>query len=184
MIKINLLPFRAARKKENIRRQISVAVLLVFATAMIILWSHFTIMARVEEKNKDAAEMKTRIEELQVSVKEVNKFKKKKEELEKKLEVINSLEKSRKGPLNLLVKLSDCIPDKAWLTKFTQKGLGITMEGVALDNETISLFLQSMEKKQYFTNVELESTSQVVQKGKVYQKFKLKCKENPETTAR
>jgi len=36
MIRINLLPFRAARKKENIRRQISVFVLSVVCLALLM----------------------------------------------------------------------------------------------------------------------------------------------------
>ena len=37
MIRINLLPFRAARKKENIRRQVSI-FLLSLAFLLIILF--------------------------------------------------------------------------------------------------------------------------------------------------
>ena len=36
MIRINLLPFRAARKKENIRRQISVFALSVVCLALLM----------------------------------------------------------------------------------------------------------------------------------------------------
>jgi type IV pilus assembly protein PilN len=36
MIRINLLPFRAARKRENIRRQISVYIGIVILTLAVI----------------------------------------------------------------------------------------------------------------------------------------------------
>jgi type IV pilus assembly protein PilN len=36
MIRINLLPFRAARKKENIRRQLSIYVLSVVCLLLLM----------------------------------------------------------------------------------------------------------------------------------------------------
>jgi type IV pilus assembly protein PilN len=38
MIRINLLPFRAARKKENIRRQISIYVLSVAFLFIVMIY--------------------------------------------------------------------------------------------------------------------------------------------------
>ena len=38
MIKINLLPFRVARKKENIRKQISIFLLFLLLTGVALVW--------------------------------------------------------------------------------------------------------------------------------------------------
>ena len=52
MIRINLLPFRAARKKENIRRQVSIVLLSLFL--VILLMVYFNISLKNQIKALDA----------------------------------------------------------------------------------------------------------------------------------
>jgi type IV pilus assembly protein PilN len=55
MIKINLLPFRVARKKENIRKQISIFLLVVLLTGVALLWYTLSInkqIVSIKEKTK------------------------------------------------------------------------------------------------------------------------------------
>ncbi len=173
------MPFRAARKKENIRRQILVAIFMIVITVILIAYLQVTKKTEIEEKISEIEDMKNKINSLQVSVDQVNAFKAKKKALESKLDVINMLEKNRQGPLNLLLMLSSVIPDKAWLTGFSQKSKNLTLTGIALDNETISLFLSNLEKEKFFTGVNLISSSRTSKKGKAFQQFKITCKYVP-----
>ena len=176
MIRINLLPFRAARKKENIRRQVLIAIFMLVITIILIAYLHVTKKTEIEEKISEIEDMKNKINSLQVSVDQVNAFKAKKKALESKLDVINLLEKNREGPLNLLIMMSSVIPDKAWLTSFSQKATTLSFAGIALDNETVSLFLSNLEKEKYFKDVNLKNTQRIMQKGKSFQRFNISCK--------
>ena len=49
MIRINLLPFRAARKKENVRRQISMFCLSVFFVAIALFYYNSVLANQVQE---------------------------------------------------------------------------------------------------------------------------------------
>ena len=49
MIKINLLPVRAAKKKETLRQQISVAVMSLVLVLIVIGYFHFRIVKNIAE---------------------------------------------------------------------------------------------------------------------------------------
>ncbi|UCD90663.1 MAG: hypothetical protein JSW04_04340, partial [Desulfobacterales bacterium] len=43
MIKINLIPFREIEKKENIRRQVTIAILSVILVMMVMAYYHMSL---------------------------------------------------------------------------------------------------------------------------------------------
>jgi len=62
MIKINLLPFRKARKRENVRRQVNVYFLCLLFLFSLMLYFHFDL-------NHQLAELETRETSLQNELK-------------------------------------------------------------------------------------------------------------------
>ena len=47
MIRINLLPFRAARKKENVRRQVSIFFLSFFFVVVVLVYYHISLGSKI-----------------------------------------------------------------------------------------------------------------------------------------
>ena len=62
MIKINLLPFRAARKRENVRRQVSIYLLCMLFLFCVMGYLHVSLGGRLDR-------LKTREESLQKELK-------------------------------------------------------------------------------------------------------------------
>lgn len=159
MIRINLLPFRAARKKENIRRQITiyalVVVLLFTVMAYYSVQLHSTLSNLKEKEKEVRAELKT----LQATVNKINKLEKQIKEIKAKLTVIKRLEKNKTGPVHLLEEITLAIPkDKLWLKTFKESKGILKLTGTAMDNETVALFMTNLEKSAYISRVELEGT--------------------------
>ena len=48
MIRINLLPFRAARKKENIRRQVSIFLLSLVFLLIILFYYNSSLSSQID----------------------------------------------------------------------------------------------------------------------------------------
>lgn len=158
MIRINLLPFRAARKRENIRRQIGIyiaAVLIVLAATLIYSQRLFSDLSKkVEEKNAVNAEL-GKYQKTLTAIKQLEKLIK---EIETKLDVINTLEEGKTGPVLLLGELADAVPkDKLWLTSLSESGGTLRLTGTAMDNATVALFMKNLERKKHITSVELQS---------------------------
>ena len=159
MIRINLLPYRAAKKRENIKRQISIyalTIILLFVGMgyfFVKLTGELSTLKKQEENIK--AELKTydkiikRIKELEAKVKEINT----------KLAVIKDLEKGKTGPVHLLDEVAMAVPrDKLWLSNFRESKGSLTLQGTAMDNETVALFMTNLAKSEYITAVDLQST--------------------------
>jgi type IV pilus assembly protein PilN len=159
MIRINLLPFRAARKKENIRRQITIYALVVVLLFTIMVYYSIQLhstLSNLKDKEKSVqAELKT----YQKTVRKINQLEKKIKEIEAKLKVIRQLEKNKTGPVHLLEEIARAVPkDKLWLSSFKESKGSLNLTGTAMDNETVALFMTNLEKSDYITRVNLHST--------------------------
>lgn len=176
MIRINLLPVRAAQKKERIRSQLSVLVLSLVAVSIGCGAVYYRTMVKIGAKNAEVASVQSQISQLQKKIGEVSKYKKLQEDLKKKLGILQVLKEGRSGPVHLLDELNKVLPDKVWLTEFSVKSGGVDISGMAVDEKAVAGFMEGLERSPYYGNVELKEISQSVAKGIKLQKFSLTCK--------
>jgi type IV pilus assembly protein PilN len=175
MIKINLLPVRAAQKKESIRQQISILLFVLIALFAGIGFAHVSINDKIDRVDKRIDTVNIEIEQLKKKTGEVDSFKKKKRELLEKLNIIDTLSKNKTGPVLILDTFSTIIPEKMWFNIVKQSGRRIDIEGVALDNETIAVFFSSLKRSPHFRKVELVHTQQYEVDGYKLTSFRLTC---------
>jgi type IV pilus assembly protein PilN len=176
MIRINLLPVRAKQKRNtNIWQLAAIGAVAVF-TVGVALASHFAYANKVSDLEARVAANKESIAELQKIIGEVNELDKQRERLKKQLGVIETLERSKKGPVRVLDELVNAIPKKVWLSSFDEKGGTLTLKGTAMDNADISEFVRTLGKTPYFKDIQIKF-SQVDSKGSlpVYN-FEIGCK--------
>ena len=88
MIRINLLPFRAARKKENIKRQISIYVLTVILLLVGMGYTFLDLNSELSKLKDDENKVKAELTTYQKTVVEINQLEKKIKEIKAKLAVI------------------------------------------------------------------------------------------------
>jgi len=167
MIRINLFPFRAARIKENIRRQVGIYLLsLVFLLLLMGFFPYnpYSYLNLNRDLKSFRQEHDAKKKEL-VSYKDTNiKIKtlgKTKKEVEVKLDKINELKKEKTGPVKLLDDIATSVPkDKLWLTNLKQYKGTLVLEGTAMDNETVADFMDRLEATESLQSVELVRTRQ------------------------
>lgn len=160
MIRLNLLPFRTYRKRENIRRQVSVFFLTILFLLSLIayLWLGLNAKAEALKAQKHHKEEEAvRYGEL---VKKIEELKKESGEAKLRIKVIQRLEKARRGPVQLLKEIALAVPpDRLWLRNLVQSEAQLTLEGSAMDNDTVALFMTNLEKTQSIASVNLKSVS-------------------------
>ena len=159
MIRINLLPFRAAREKENVRRQISIYILTIvlFLVGMgYLYWEKSKELTGLKQEEKN---LQIKLAEYNETIKKVNALTKRIQEITKKLEVIAQLEKKKSGPVHLLDEVAMAVPkDQLWLVSLDEaKGI-LTLKGTAKGNEVVATFMTNLEKSKYITSVDLQTT--------------------------
>ncbi|MBW2029301.1 MAG: PilN domain-containing protein [Deltaproteobacteria bacterium] len=159
MIKINLLPFREARKKENIRRQITIYCLTTALLFTVMIYYFLQLNSTIGSLREDEKNVNAELARYQKTVSKINQLEKKIKEINAKLNVIKELEKNKTGPVHLLEEITYAVPrDKLWLSSLKESGGKLTLTGTAMDNETVALFMTNLERSEYINSVELQST--------------------------
>ncbi|MCD4717635.1 MAG: PilN domain-containing protein [Desulfobacterales bacterium] len=179
MIKINLLPFRAARRKENIRRQLTVYVLSVVLVFLVAGYLFLDVTTTLSALANEKAAQKKELNKYADTIKKIKAIEKKVAEIEEKLNVIKELEKNKTGPVRLLDEIAMAIPkDRLWLKSIQEKKGSLSLVGTAMDNDTVAIFMTNLEKSPQITSVDLKSTK--LQNLKAYKlnvsNFSLTCK--------
>jgi type IV pilus assembly protein PilN len=178
MIRINLLPVRAARKKENIRRQISVFFLCVFFFVAVMGYVAYHLGRSISDLNAKIEHTQAELTKLQAIIKQVNEIKAKLNTLQAKMDIIAKLELNRAGPVRIMDALTGLVvAEKMWLTNLTEDGGMMSLKGVAMDNKTIADFMTRVEKSPYFQVVDLISSKQIKLEGdKKFKQFTIICR--------
>jgi type IV pilus assembly protein PilN len=165
MIRINLLPFRAARKKENVRRQISISLLTFSLIIIVVVWYNIFLSNQITDMKARNDNTKAQIAKYEKINKEIAGIKRKLRNLNQKIKVIETLEGNRKKAVLLLDSMTGLIiPERMWFTNLDVVGDNISLKGIALDERTIADFMKNLEK--LYGNVALKSIGQRKIKGK------------------
>jgi len=183
MIKINLLPVRAAKKKESARQQLSILALSVIAVAVIALGIYSVTLAKISTAKDEILKSEQEIKNLKEKIGEINNIKKFQEEVRKKLGILDQLRQNKTGPATRLAKLSDAVPDKVWLTKYSEDGVNISLAGVAFNEELIAEFMRNLQGSNEFQNVELLVSEQLDITGLKTKRFEINCAMKPHQAA-
>lgn len=177
MIRINLLPFRVARKKENIRRQVSIFFLSLVMISLLLTWYTLGIDKKIAETRAQTIQVQEQIALYKEKADRVTEIKKKLQILEDKLKIVSSLEEMRKAQLVLMDEVSDkIVPEKMWIESLKADSTQVTLMGVAFDNPTIADFMRNLETSPLFSNIDLKRSK--VQKFKdniLLKSFELVC---------
>ena len=177
MIKINLLPVRAARKKENIRRQVSIFSLCVLFGLCVMVYLTLLMSHKISAINEDIQVTQAELKKFEAIGKQVRKMRSELKKLEGKMDVIVRLEANRTGPVRFMDALTGfVVPEKMWLTDLSEKQGSLKLSGMAADNKVIADFMTSLEKSPQFQAVDLVSSKQVdLKKGRKYKQFTVSC---------
>lgn len=181
MMRINLLPLRAARRQVSARQELVIlgATLGVVLAVLFGWWS--VQAAKIGSIEERVEALRREMESVKKDVKRVEEFKKKTELLERKLKVIDELKKKKVGPAKMLDELARVLTEqrKVWLTKVEEKDGVLVLEGGAMEEENISEFQIALGRRsKIFSEIKLSLMS-AQKKGAVsYLEWKLTLKTN------
>ncbi len=175
MIHINLLGEKSDTSTSHLLQLAGfiVAVSLTFLTCLGMRWS---FASHLEAAREEKLQLETRLTQLKKITKEVSELEKNKKTLREKLHTIATLMAKQHGPVRILDDLNQSIPEKAWLSSVSEKSGELVVQGVALDNETIALFMHDLEKSPYFGMVDLNHSTKQKVKNVNLKKFSVTVK--------
>lgn len=187
MIRINLLPFRAARRKENIRQQVSMFFLTLVFFILALIYVTIQMNQRMGRIEGDIAQVNSQITLYKEKAARVTQIMKNLDVLEQKFQIVKTLEARRWEPVALLDAMTTLVvPERMWITSIKTRDTTVTLKGIAFDNKTVADFMTRIEVSPLFSGVDLKNIKmKVIDKTIQMKAFELLCNktvhENPET---
>ena len=184
MIRINLLPYRAARTKENVRKQVSVFILGMILLLVILIVGQGYLSARTNAMVEELDGLKKEVTRYEETAKKVEEYKAELLKLQQQIEVVAQLEAKREAPPILLAKIADLVvTGRMQFTRMKLNDSTVEIDGLTLDNETVAEFMTRLERSGLFTAVALTSSRQTIQFDVEVKEFKLVCRRKMEKAA-
>jgi type IV pilus assembly protein PilN len=172
MIRINLLP--SGKKKAAI---IPPSIIYgVIATVLFIIISiAVLIFLNKEISSLQAAVVvkENKLQQLQAALQKVKNYERDNAEFREKSRIIEQLKKNQIIPLRLLDEVSEMLPKGVWLTKLSDTGGSISIEGYAFSNTDLVGYVQNLKNSKYLNNVELVESRQMSLEQTAVYKFHL-----------
>lgn len=172
MIKINLLPVRASKKREVGKQWLAFFALTLVAAAIGNYFWWNDAQVRLEAINTRIKKYEEDVATLNKIIGEVKNIKKEKAEMEQKLGVLKKLRDGRVGPVRVLDELAGVIPQRVWITNMEEGGGTVTFAGSGASHEEVANFVKKLKTSKFFSNPILKSSRQV---GEAKVDFTITC---------
>jgi type IV pilus assembly protein PilN len=172
MIQINLLPARVRKKRDAAKlfAYAYIGCILVTCAVIGLLWGYQG--RQIRRLNGDLTRIQNEVNQFAKFEQMLKDLKLQKDLVDKKRNVIESLQKDRDAVVRILALLSVQLPpEEVWFDRLAQSANTVTLDGVALSNESIADFMRNLESSPY---VEKGSVNLTHSRQKVISNMKLR----------
>jgi type IV pilus assembly protein PilN len=176
MIRINLLPIKQLQAEVTRRREIIVGSVVLAFALVLLLGAYLYQSYQLNSLENELAGLRTELATLNAKVKEVADLQVKIKDLRGKQKIIENLNNKKSGPALVMASLSLSTPPSLWLTDLRESGGSVTMNGLAVDNETVANFMKSLASSKHFGNVQLVESIQGAGPASSLKKFAIKAR--------
>ena len=97
---------------------------------------------------------------LEAVIKEVEAYQRQKDNLQKRIDLINQLKQNQKGPVRIMDRISQDLPDLVWLDHMGVASGRITINGRGLNPNAIANFVENIKNDPYFEEPSVGSVAQ------------------------
>jgi type IV pilus assembly protein PilN len=158
MAKINLLPWRAERRRQ--RERDFYVMLGVAVAAAIVAWFAwgYWMDLRIDDQEARNGYLRTEIKKLEGKLTEIKDLETTKSKLLARKQIIEQLQASRSQMVHLFDELVRTIPDGVRLTSMKQSGEQLALQGVAQANGDVAGYLRSLDASQWMQRSDLQKT--------------------------
>ncbi|MFC4729395.1 PilN domain-containing protein [Coralloluteibacterium thermophilus] len=155
MARINLLPWRAERRKQRQNQYLAILGGVFFASLLggYLLVSVYD--GRIDRQNARIAYLQNEITQLDAQIREIEELDRQKARLLDRKRVIEELQANRSQMVHLFDQLVRTIPDGVQLLSIKQNGENLTLEGLSQSNARVSAYMRSLDASGWMTSPDL-----------------------------
>jgi len=171
VIRINLLPWREARRKAQ-RQHLGVLGGMVAVLGLLIVGAvHLTIAGYIAVQSDRNEFLKRENVRLDKEIEEIKKLKTEIAALLARKQIIERLQADRAQAVYMLQELVQQVPDGVYLKAIKQTGLKINMTGYAQSNARVSTLMRNFAASPYLENPDLVEIRAVLVSNKRVSEF-------------
>ena len=176
MIRINLLPIRQLKKRAKARNQVFLAILVFVLFLAAMGGVAYVQILKVSSIQDNIASLNQEIDKLKPVLAQIKKLEEAQKEIERKSAVIDKLKADSSLTVRVLDEVANIIDtERMWLLDLSQQGGSLSLNGVALDNQTVAEFMDNLKLSPFVSNVELTDSSLKKIAGRDLKSFSLSC---------
>ncbi|RME83460.1 MAG: fimbrial assembly protein [Zetaproteobacteria bacterium] len=173
MIRINLLPYRAKRRRAQILKHLLVFFGVLLGAIVIAGALHAYATATLRGLEDKYADLRQKNQMLQRKIGEIRNLDKLRAEVEQKLKLIDALQQGRFESFRTLLAIAEAIPQNVWITKLVDRGAQIQVYGVGESPAAVANFMRALDARPEFADVRLGVIARTEIGGAVLRKFDL-----------
>ncbi len=144
MIRINLLPHRAEKRKAQHNQFIAFSVIAVVLGVVIVGLVHVAILAQIDYQERRNAYLNKEIVILDRQIDEIKKLREQTKSLLARKTVVENLQSTRADVVHLMDQVLRILPDGVYLKSLKQVGNKISVVGNAQSNARVSTLMRSI----------------------------------------
>ncbi len=145
MIRVNLLPHRAERRKARQLQFIVFSAMSLVIGAVIVGFVHVAIDTQISYQQRRNTYLKQEISVLDKQIEEIKKLREQTQSLLARKTVVENLQSTRSDVVHLLDQMLRILPDGVYLKSIRQTGYKISMVGYAQSSARVSTLMRSIE---------------------------------------
>ncbi len=145
MTRINLLPWREARRTQRQRELIGILVAAALFGALLVFVAYTEIDHRIQYQQERNEYLRGEIARLKKAAEEMQELQKTRTRLVDRLNVIQKLQTVRPGMVRMLDELVRLVPQDIYLTGFKTANNQVTLNGIARSDNVISEFMRDLK---------------------------------------
>lgn len=173
MIRINLLPHRAAKRALRKREFNLLVVGTLIAGAAIWYLGKLYLDERIAEQQRRNDLLVAENKKLDTQIDEIKKLKEQTAQLLARKQVVETLQVNRGASVKLLDQLVRQLPDGVYLKAVKQTGTKVNLVGLAQSNARVSTLMRNLEASPYLTGPELVEIKAVTERNQRLNEFSL-----------
>jgi type IV pilus assembly protein PilN len=166
MIRVNLLPHRELKRKQQQRDFLIMAGGVLGLGAAIWFAVHSYLAGQLEEQKGRNQYLEGEIAALDKQIDEIKRLKEQTAQLLARKKVVESLQANRNETVHLLDQLVRQLPDGVYLKSIKQQGNKVTINGLAQSNARVSTLMRNLESSPWLEKPSLIEIRAVGDKDK------------------
>lgn len=158
MAHVNLLPWRAERRKQREREfYMQLVSAFVVGVGVLLLWT-FWMSQRIDNQNERNAYLQTEIKQLDARIAKIKDLDRVRDHLLARKQIIEQLQADRSQMVHLFDELVRTIPASVRLTGLKQNGQAMKLDGVAQSNASVAAYMRNIEQSPWMGHADLRKT--------------------------